>query len=492
MPQEDKFNSNARSPRFSTSKAIGFTGGQQPSYQQVSGINTAAPPTSPKPTGATVNPAISQFEAPRVPQPAGLGTTLATGAASAVAGEGVKKLGGMALNAARGMFADKSVGVGANTGGQTGVSGADVVNADNPIPTSDYGSFDPGGDLSSFSDAGATTRSLVPRIGGTASSNAGDSWDYMGATNGGATDWASGAADLGGYGDAASSAADWTSGAADLGGYGDAVGSAGGSIPWVGPLIRASQGDWGGAAGSAIGGTIGSMILPGIGTAIGSWLGGSLGGDCFITEAVMSVGGADSGMELETLRGFRDNILSKTPQGQAMIAEYEAIAPIVVEAVSARPDGVQIFQQIKGQFIDPAVAAVQAGDMQEALQIYAQMISFVTPFAAEAADAGMVGEDPATAGTTLVPAAKMMNQMGDHAAMVGQSAELAGQAMPDEQDMGPETDDDSMMAGGGMMPTGAPMAPQQGGRMMPRPGMQMAQMAGPPNPPIGQTFARRY
>ena len=491
MPQEDKFNSNARSPRFSTSKAIGFTGGQQPSYQQVSGINPAAPPTSPKPTGATVNPAISQFEAPRVPQPAGLGTTLATGAASAVAGEAAKKGVSAAGKAIGSAVSNWMTPKGYLPGG--GYSSG-TMNQSFATPDTANMSMDPSlvGEKNAVMELGG--RPPVPDFLQNASdvNAAGDSWDFMGATNGGATDWASGAADLGGYGDAASSAADWTSGAADLGGYGDAVGSAGGSIPWVGPLVRASQGDWGGAAGSAIGGTIGSMILPGIGTAIGSWLGGSLGGDCFITEAVMSVGGADSGMELETLRGFRDNILSKTPQGQAMIAEYEAIAPIVVEAVSARPDGVQIFQQIKGQFIDPAVAAVQAGDMQEALQIYAQMISFVTPFAAEAADAGMVGEDPATAGTTLVPAAKMMNQMGDHAAMVGQSAELAGQAMPDEQDMGPETDDDSMMAGGGMMPTGAPMASQQGGGMMPRPGMQMSQMAGPPNPPIGQTFARRY
>jgi hypothetical protein len=215
--------------------------------------------------------------------------------------------------------------------------------------------------------------------------------------------------------------------------------------------------------------------MPGVGTAVGSALGGVLGGGCFITEAVMSSGGADNGMELEALRGFRDNILSATPQGQAMIAEYEAIAPVVVEAVSARPDGVQIFQQIKGQFIDPAVAAVNAGNFQEALQIYANMIGFVTPFAAEAAEAGMGGQDT-----------DAMNQMGDHAAMVGNSPELAGAAMPDGgQEWDPGTDDDSMMGEGGMMPTGAPMMPQQQG-------MQMPQMAGPEQPPIGQTFARRY
>lgn len=488
---EDKFNSNAKSPRFSTSKAIGFKGGQQPSFQQASGINPVAPPTSPKPapTGATVNPAISQFEAPRVPQPASLGSTLAMGAGSAVAGEAAKKgvsEAGKAIGSAISNYMTPKGFQIAPSGESFYSSG--TLNQSFPSPTPNM-SMDPSlvGEKNAVMELGG--RPAVPDfLQNQADINAaGDSWDFMGpsGTGGGATDWATGAADLGGYGDAASSASDWATGAADLGGYGDAASgvadAAGGSIPWVGPAIRLAQGDVGGAAGSAAGAAIGSMIFPGVGTAIGSVLGGALGGGCFITEAVMSSGGADNGMELEALRGFRDNILSKTPQGQAMIAEYEAIAPVVVEAVSARPDGVQIFQQIKGQFIDPAVQAVQQGNFQEALQIYANMIGFVTPFAAEAADAGMGGQD-----------SEAMNQMGDHAAMVGQSAELAGQAMPDEQDIGPEMDDDSMMAGGGMMPTGAPMAPQQVGGMMPRPGMQMPQMAGPPQPPIGQTFARRY
>lgn len=471
---EDKFNSNAKSPRFSTSKAIGFKGGQQPSFQQVSGVNTVAPATSPAPppTGATVNPAISQFEAPRVSQPASLGTTLATGAATAVAGEAAKKGVSAAGNAIGNAVSDYMTPKGYLPGG--GYSSG-TLNQSFPSATPNM-SMDPSlvGEKNAVMELGG--RPPVPDfLQNQADINAaGDSWDYMG----GGSDLASGVSDI------TSSAGDWTSGF-DLAGGGDAASAigdtVGGSIPWVGPAMRLAQGDVGGAAGSAAGAAIGSAIFPGVGTAIGSVLGGALGGGCFITEAVMSSGGADNGMELEALRGFRDNILSATPQGQAMIAEYEAIAPVVVEAVSARPDGVQIFQQIKGQFIDPAVAAVNAGNFQEALQIYANMIGFVTPFAAEAAEAGMGGQDP-----------DAMNQMGDHAAMVGQSAELAGQAMPDEQDIGPETDDDSMMAGGGMMPTGAPMMPQQGGGMMPGPGMQMPQMAGPEQPPIGQTFARRY
>jgi len=474
---EDKFNSNTRSPRFSTTKALGFKGGginaqtgnlQQPTYLQTAGINTAPQkPTEPAAKAAErdINPAISQFSAQK---PAGLASTLATGAGTAVAGEAMKQ------------------GV-SKAGTAIGSAISNYMTPKGYLPSGGYSSETmrqsfAGPDNMSMDPSLAGERNAVMELGGRPSvpsflqpqdtSTAADSWDFG----------ASGGLDYGvGAGDAASTAADSWDFASGAGDVGSSVGdAASGSIPWVGPLIRASQGDYGGAAGSAIGGAIGTAVFPGVGTAIGSAIGGALGGGCFITEAVMSSGGADNGMELEALRGFRDNILAATPQGQAMIAEYEAIAPVVVEAVSARPDGVQIFQQIKGQFIDPAVAAVNAGNFQEALQIYANMIGFVTPFAAEAAEAGMGGEDP-----------DAMNQMGDHAAMVGNSPELAAEAMPDGQEWLPPEDDD-MMAGGGMMPTGAPMAPQQGGGMIPRPGMQMPQMAGPPQPPIGQTFARRY
>uniref|UniRef100_A0A6M3IQY1 Uncharacterized protein n=1 Tax=viral metagenome TaxID=1070528 RepID=A0A6M3IQY1_9ZZZZ len=444
---EDKFNSNARSPRFSTTKALGFKGGstnpqtgnlQQPTFLQTAGVNRAPQkPTEPAAKAAErdINPALSQFSAPNPP---GLVKTLATGAAGVAAGEGVKYGVKKAGNAISNYW--DSIGTGAAPGS------LEVANAP--------GVEDPMGEF----------------IGANAKN-----WDLDPATAGfayGAADGTLAAANLVGDsgGDALGS---FIAGNTDNWGLAAGTEAAGGSVPWVGPAVRLAQGDVKGAAGSAIGGTVGSAFGP-IGTAVGSWLGSTIGGACFITEAVMSSGGADNGMELEALRGFRDNILSATPQGQAMIAEYEAIAPVVVEAVSQRPDGLQIFQQIKGEFIDPAVEAVQAGDFQSALQIYAQMISFVTPFAAEAAEAGMGGQDPGA-----------MNQMGDHAAMVGHSPEMAAAAMPGDQEWDPGVDD-GMPSGQEYMPAGG----QQGAMGMPQPpGGGMMQPGAPPA--IGQTFAQR-
>ena len=417
---EDKFNSNAKSPRFSTSKAIGFKGGQQPSYQQVSGINRAAPPTSPEPppTGATVNPAISQFSAAR-PKAPSLGGTLATAAGSALVGEGVKA-GFKSLVGDRGWWPGRA-----------------PVESRAPV---EERRFDSNVASNSFADgfgAGAGTLDYANMIG----DRGGDSIGALLATNADnwgidiAPDLAGQFSDFGAAGaDVAGSGVDAFSGAgegfweAGMSGGADAA-SAGfdaSGVPVVGPLMRLAQGDVGGAAGSAVGGAIGTAIMPGIGTAIGSVLGGALGGECFITEAVMSAGGqGDTAPELEALRQFRDQVLSTTPQGQALIQEYESIAPMVVEAVMQRPDSLQIFQSIDAQFINPAVEAVNQGDFQKALQIYAQMISFVTPFAMEGGEgdemmpAGMGGDMDA------------VQKMGEHAAMIGHSPEMAGAATGD-------------------------------------------------------------
>ena len=420
MP-EDKFNSNARSPRFSTTKALGFRGGstnaqtgnlQQPTFLQSAGINTAPPPKSAKEAERDVNPAISQFSA-AAPKGPSLAGTLATAAGSALVGEGVRA-------GLKGAFGDRV------SPGRAPVEDRAPVSERQFSPNyADYA------DIAGGFGAGAGTLDYANMIG----DRGGDSLGALISTNAGnwgvdvAPDLAGQFADFGGGSiqgfDAAAPGFDI--GVSDLGGYGDmaAEGSTGATsgIPWVGPAIHLAQGDVKGAAGSAVGGAIGTAIFPGVGTAIGSVIGGMVGGECFITEAVMSAGGqGDTAPELETLRQFRDQVLSTTPQGQALIQEYESIAPIVVEAVMQRPDSLQIFQSIDAQFINPAVEAVNQGDFQKALQIYAQMISFVTPFAMEGDEmmpAGMGGDMDA------------VQKMGEHAAMIGHSPEMAGAATGD-------------------------------------------------------------
>lgn len=198
----------------------------------------------------------------------------------------------------------------------------------------------------------------------------------------------------------------------------------------------------------------------------GAGAGGDAGGSaCFITEAVMAAGGQnDQAPELEALRQFRDQAMMSNPVGQAMVAEYEAIAPIVVEAISQRPDAMSIFGAIKGQFLDRAVMAIQQGDMNEAFKAYAEMMAFVTPFAIEAQIGA--GGDP---DDRVQPGQEQIDDFGDMAAMGAYNPEMAGAATG-----GMEMDDPMMDAGMPQVPGGAP------GGAMP-----------PPEPAIGQ-FVRRY
>lgn len=424
---------NARSPRFSTTKALGFRGGsagaggniQEPTFQQVEGNVPAA---APKPKEAAA-PAISQFNAV-APQGPSLPSTLASGAASAVGGEAVKA----------------GVRVGANA----------LSNLFNPVTK---GFSAPAADGSQFYGSDTLQQSIP--LGEQTMSRAPGSFDLgleYGSTPGAVPDWVGvgtgfegeNAADLAmelGDGFGAGEAVDAAFG--DV--AGEAVGEAAtGGIPFVGPALRLAQGDVGGAAGSLVGGLLGGPV----GAIAGGFLGGG-GSPCFITEAVMSAGGqGDTAPELQALRQFRDGVLAATPQGQALIQEYESIAPMVVDSVMMRPDSLQIFQAIDAQFINPAVQAIQQGDFQKALQIYSQMIAFVTPYAAEGAETGQGGMMMPGQGDQ----AGAMQKMGEHAAMVGHSPEMAGVATGD---MGMMDDDPTGYDGGPSMPMAANPMQQQ-------------------------------
>jgi len=212
--------------------------------------------------------------------------------------------------------------------------------------------------------------------------------------------------------------------------------------------------------------------------------------DCFITEAVTSAAGVgDNAEELQVLRQFRDTVMSATPQGQALVQEYYAIAPMVVEAIAQRPDGLQIFQQIKGEFIDPAVEAAKAGDNQRALQTYAQMIAYVTQFLGEPGGEGIDAD---------------IEGFGETAQAVASSPEFTGTVTDTQASVmhGPG----NMMTGGGSASPGAPMqgmpSPMHG--FAPGPAVGPAANPGMPGampmatrrpmqkrPPLGQVFAGR-
>lgn len=95
---------------------------------------------------------------------------------------------------------------------------------------------------------------------------------------------------------------------------------------------------------------------------------------CYITTAVTeATGKGDDAYELETLRRYRDDFMLATPAGQELVDNYYAVAPKVVEKLSARSDAKEIYKELYTKYLQPAVVAVEKGDNYGALRIYREM-----------------------------------------------------------------------------------------------------------------------
>lgn len=413
---EEKKRQNARNPRFATGRAIGFTGtGNLGGATESPGVAAPAIPFSRAAPQANINAGVEAGD-PAPPSDFGFGEQFFDDGLAGMSGwfDGDRQanfdlsdvFGGM--NApSRGEWIIENINPGA-------VSKGVDENTSTPFDT-------PG--VAAIMDAAPGSISMgVPDnadpfdFGGGPSP--GDSFDsgtnaesgYEGAPGGGME--VGGGTSEGGYEAAAGGAG------SDPGGYGEA-------------------GEAGGEAGG--------------------------GGGCWLTEAVAASGGqGDNAPELQVLRSFRDQVMMTNPVGQTLVQQYEALAPIVVEGISARPDAIQIFQEIKAKFIDQAVAAIQSGHTEEALQIYSAMIAYVTPIAIEAVT-GQGGESD----DRVAPGQEDLDLFGTEAALLEHSPEMRMQATGNQQ-----------------FPTA--MEGQPGGGMpMQQPGGAMAQMFAPAaaNPP---------
>ena len=112
---------------------------------------------------------------------------------------------------------------------------------------------------------------------------------------------------------------------------------------------------------------------------------------CYITNAVMECvpGSTDDGPELETMRWYRDNVLAKSPVGQAALSQYYTQAPGIVETLNQRPDGRAVYQSLYERFLAPAVQAIQSGDYAKAFQLYTMLTHTAARFAGSAATQGV-------------------------------------------------------------------------------------------------------
>lgn len=103
---------------------------------------------------------------------------------------------------------------------------------------------------------------------------------------------------------------------------------------------------------------------------------GIFAGSCFIaTACVNAVGGAEqSNYELSLLREYRDEYVRKLDFGESLLREYYSIAPGIVMSILAQKDSRQILCSLHENYIAHAVSFIEAGERENALDIYFKLI----------------------------------------------------------------------------------------------------------------------
>jgi len=95
------------------------------------------------------------------------------------------------------------------------------------------------------------------------------------------------------------------------------------------------------------------------------------GGGCIVTSACTEAKGLpDDCHELQTLRKLRDWMKGNLDDGNKLVAEYEGLAPAIVEAINERPDAKTVWSRVYDKFIKPAVDLMEQGNNGVAVKVY--------------------------------------------------------------------------------------------------------------------------
>jgi len=92
---------------------------------------------------------------------------------------------------------------------------------------------------------------------------------------------------------------------------------------------------------------------------------------CYLTSACVEAKGlADDCVQLQTLRSFRDDYLSKTEEGKQEIKEYYLTAPKIVKSIQSRDDSMIVFETIFNELVEPCVGFINDKKYEQAHKLY--------------------------------------------------------------------------------------------------------------------------
>jgi AcrR family transcriptional regulator len=95
---------------------------------------------------------------------------------------------------------------------------------------------------------------------------------------------------------------------------------------------------------------------------------------CFLSTACTAARGLpDDCEELTVLRRFREGFLAGTPEGEALLDEYEILAPRIVAAIDERADALAVYERIYNE-IAACVRDIQGQDHAAALDRYSRLV----------------------------------------------------------------------------------------------------------------------
>ena len=95
-------------------------------------------------------------------------------------------------------------------------------------------------------------------------------------------------------------------------------------------------------------------------------------GGCYITTMICNkMGLQDDCDALNTLRGFRDNVLQKNQKYKELLFEYDVVGPKISECLQEEKK--PFVEEIYHSFIMPIVTMIKNGQNEEAVQKYVTM-----------------------------------------------------------------------------------------------------------------------
>ena len=103
------------------------------------------------------------------------------------------------------------------------------------------------------------------------------------------------------------------------------------------------------------------------------------GSFCFITTAVCDYyGKPDNCYELTTLRHYRDTWLRVQPDGESLIAEYYASAPLIVSKLRQSPLYPDYCHTLMSKYITPCLELIEKKKYNECKNLYVAMFNYIS------------------------------------------------------------------------------------------------------------------